>query len=85
MMIMMGSSFYQPCDERHPEYSRTKVICDDEGIDNTLTEYRWRVGQPVGRDGVAIDLQTVTSNTFITSTTQQTLDSIYFGPGNNIR
>ena len=57
------------------------MICDSEEIDNSLTKYKWKVGEPIGRDGVAMDLQTTTSNTFITTTEARTLESIYFGPG----
>jgi len=77
----MHVSGLQPCDERHPEFSRIKQICDDEGIDNSLTQYRWKVGIPTTGAGLLGEMKLVTSTTFLTEPTSQTLDSIYFGPG----
>uniref|UniRef100_A0A4W5KNT2 Calx-beta domain-containing protein n=1 Tax=Hucho hucho TaxID=62062 RepID=A0A4W5KNT2_9TELE len=56
------------CDPRYPDYSRTLSLCVSEGINNTLTEYRWLLGSPGTPDGVASPPRELDAGTFLTST-----------------
>ena len=71
----------QTCNPKHPDYLKTGALCVSEGINDTLTLFRWRVSAPTGRDGVTSDLHNVESNTFFATTKGITLDSIYFDGG----
>ena len=53
-------------------------FCESEGIDDSLTKFRWRVAAP---DGVIAGLKDLETNTFFTTTRGVTLDSIYFEGG----
>ena len=72
---------HQPCNPKHPDFSKTGELCTAQGINDTKTLFRWRVSAPTGPDGVTSDLHDVTSNTFFASTKTITLDSIYFSSG----
>lgn len=74
----------QPCNPKHPDFSKTGSICSKEGINNTLTQYRWRVSAPSGQDGVTGELRDVESAAFFAGTHGITLDSIYFSAGEQI-
>lgn len=69
------------CNPKYSDYDKTGSICSAENINDTLTQYRWLVSAPSGRDGVTSPLHEVDSNTFFTSTKMITLDSIYFRAG----
>lgn len=71
----------QSCNPKHPDFAKTGAICKSEGINDTLTRFRWRVSAPSGMDGVSSELRDLESNTFFASTHKITLDSIYFGGG----
>lgn len=73
------------CNPKHPEFSKTGILCEKEGINNTLTRFRWRISAPSGVNGVTSELNNVEANTFFTSTKGITLDSIYFGPGSRVQ
>ena len=73
---------WQACDPRHPEYSDTRQLCEDEGIDHTLTRYRWRVAAPSGVGGSA--LRDIQPSAFFASTHLVTLDSVYFRAGQQV-
>ena len=72
--------FFQSCNPRHPEYPKTRIICHQESINDTMTEYSWRVAAP-SVNGISNELHDVKRNTFFTKTSGIALDSIYFGPG----
>ncbi|ESO98011.1 hypothetical protein LOTGIDRAFT_174476 [Lottia gigantea] len=74
-----------PCNPKHPDYPKTGAICASEGINDTLTLYRWRVSAPTGVDGVSNNLQSVESNTFFANTRGISLDSIYFSGGSRVQ
>ena len=57
------------------------MLCKSQGINDTLTLFRWRVAAPTGQDGVTSDMRDVESATFFASTKDITLDSIYFSGG----
>nr|KAG5696530.1 hypothetical protein BaRGS_021066 [Batillaria attramentaria] len=63
-----------PCNPKHPLYKETDTLCKSEGINDTLTLFRWRVSAPTGVDGVTSDLRDVESSTFFASTKEITLD-----------
>lgn len=73
------------CNSKHPDFSKTGILCKKEGINDSLTEFRWRVAAPSGRDGVTSELKDVESTTFFTSTHYITLDSIYFSAGSRVQ
>ncbi|BFZ14656.1 hypothetical protein BsWGS_17695 [Bradybaena similaris] len=73
------------CNPRHPNYLKTRALCETEGINDTQTLFRWRVSAPSGQDGVTSDLQDVEANTFFTTTRGITLDSIYFAGGSRVQ
>ncbi|XP_012944319.2 FRAS1-related extracellular matrix protein 2, partial [Aplysia californica] len=73
------------CNPKHPDYLKTGALCVSEGINDTLTLFRWRVSAPTGQDGVTSDLQNVESNTFFATTKGITLDSIYFSGGSRVQ
>ncbi|CAG0891291.1 unnamed protein product [Darwinula stevensoni] len=37
-----------PCDPRHPNHRQTGTLCSREGINDSLTEFRWKVGHNGG-------------------------------------
>ncbi|XP_033631977.1 extracellular matrix protein 3-like [Asterias rubens] len=74
-----------PCNPKHPDYATTGSICTNEGVNDTLTEFRWLVSAPTTAGGVTYPLKDVESNTFFTSTDMITLDSIYFGPASRVQ
>ncbi|KAK6168396.1 hypothetical protein SNE40_020939 [Patella caerulea] len=74
-----------PCNPKHPDFPKTGAICTSEGINDTLTLFRWRVSAPTGVDGVTSDLQDVESNTFFANTRSISLDSIYFSGGSRVQ
>ncbi|KAG1699840.1 FRAS1-related extracellular matrix protein 2 [Nymphon striatum] len=74
-----------PCDPKHPEYTKTGDLCTNEKINNSLTEFRWRVAAPTGNDGVTSELRDVEAKTFFTDPYRITLDSIYFAAGSRIQ
>uniref|UniRef100_A0A6Q2YHN7 Calx-beta domain-containing protein n=1 Tax=Esox lucius TaxID=8010 RepID=A0A6Q2YHN7_ESOLU len=73
------------CDPKHPDYSRTSPLCVSEGINNTLTEYRWLLGPPGTPDGVASPPRELDAGTFLTSTTAMVLDAVYLQPGARVQ
>ncbi|XP_054706772.1 FRAS1-related extracellular matrix protein 2-like [Uloborus diversus] len=73
-----------PCNPKYPDFSKTGNICIKEGINNSLTMYRWRVSAPSGKDGVTSELRDVESTTFFADTHLITLDSIYFTAGSRV-
>ncbi|XP_038062968.1 extracellular matrix protein 3-like [Patiria miniata] len=74
-----------PCNPKHPDYATTGSICTNEGVNDTLTEFRWLVSAPTTAAGVTYPLRDVESNTFFTDSNMITLDSIYFGPGSRVQ
>ncbi|XP_071087584.1 FRAS1-related extracellular matrix protein 2-like [Haliotis cracherodii] len=74
-----------PCNPKHPDFLKTGELCSKEGINNTLTLFRWRTSAPTGADGVSSDLKDVSSNTYFASTKGIALDSIYFSGGSRIQ
>lgn len=74
-----------PCNPKHPDFATTGSICTNEGVNDTLTEFRWLVSAPTTAAGVTYPLRDVESNTFFTDSSMITLDSIYFGPGSRVQ
>lgn len=66
----------QACDPKYPRYAETGSICSSQRIDNSLTQYRWQVGD---------ELRDLTSDTFFTRADQVTLDGVYLVPGSRVR
>ncbi|XP_053543455.1 FRAS1-related extracellular matrix protein 2b [Ictalurus punctatus] len=73
------------CNPRYPDFERTSTICASEGINNTLTRYRWLVSAPAGPDGVTSPMREVDFDTFFTSSKRITLDSVYFQAGSRVQ
>ncbi|XP_063592576.1 FRAS1-related extracellular matrix protein 2-like [Penaeus indicus] len=73
------------CDSKHPDFEVTGPLCARQGINQTLSSFRWRVAAPSGYDGVSKDLKDVSSDTFFTSTHSITLDSVYFSTGSRVQ
>lgn len=74
-----------PCNPKHPQYKDTDALCKSQGINDTLTLFRWRVSAPTGADGVTSELRDVESSAFFASTKGITLDSIYFSGGSRVQ
>ncbi|XP_037791422.1 FRAS1-related extracellular matrix protein 2-like [Penaeus monodon] len=77
--------YIEACDSKHPEFEETAPLCARQGINQTLSSFRWRVAAPSGYDGVSKDLKDVSSDTFFTSTRSITLDSVYFATGSRVQ
>ncbi|MFT7803878.1 FRAS1-related extracellular matrix protein 2-like [Arapaima gigas] len=73
------------CNPKYSDYDKTGSVCLNEGINNTLTQYRWLVSAPTGPDGVTSPMREVDFDTFFTSSKFITLDSIYFQPGTRVQ
>ncbi|XP_064795225.1 FRAS1-related extracellular matrix protein 2-like [Oncorhynchus masou masou] len=73
------------CDPHYPDYSRTLSLCVSEGINNTLTEYRWLLGSPGTPDGVASPPRELHAGTFLTSTRSMLLDAVYLQAGARVQ
>ncbi|XP_076446552.1 LOW QUALITY PROTEIN: extracellular matrix protein 3-like [Babylonia areolata] len=74
-----------PCNPKHPQFKDTDPLCRSQGINDTMTLFRWRVAAPSGRDGVTSHMRDVESATFFASTKGITLDSIYFSGGSRVQ
>lgn len=75
----------QACNPKYSDYGRTGSICASEGVNDTLTQYRWLTSVPAGPDGVAGPLREVDFDTFFTSSKTITLDAVYFRPGSRVQ
>lgn len=75
----------QACNPKYSDYARTGSICASEGINDTLSRYRWLTSAPAGADGVAGPLRDVDFDTFFTSSKMITLDAVYFQPGSRVQ
>uniref|UniRef100_A0A8C9QQD6 FRAS1 related extracellular matrix 2 n=1 Tax=Scleropages formosus TaxID=113540 RepID=A0A8C9QQD6_SCLFO len=73
------------CNPKHSDHEKTGSICSTEGINDTLTQYRWLVSAPPGLDGVTSPMREMAFDTFFTSSKMITLDSIYFQAGSRIQ
>ncbi|KAL8593533.1 hypothetical protein ACOMHN_048747 [Nucella lapillus] len=74
-----------PCNPKHRQFKDTALLCESQGINDTLTLFRWRVAAPTGQDGVTSDMRDVESAAFFASTKGITLDSIYFSGGSRVQ
>ncbi|XP_074649930.1 FRAS1-related extracellular matrix protein 2-like [Tubulanus polymorphus] len=74
-----------PCNINHPEYVKTTKHCAQQGINDTLSTFRWKTSAPSAEDGVSFPMKNLDSDTFFTSTKGIVLDSIYFSPGSRIQ
>ncbi|KAL8573258.1 hypothetical protein ACOMHN_006669 [Nucella lapillus] len=74
-----------PCNPKHPQFKDTDPLCRSQGINDTMTLFRWRVAAPSGQDGVTSHLRDVESATFFATTKGITLDSIYFSGGSRVQ
>lgn len=69
--------FRQSCNPKHPDYMRTGPICQKEGINDSLTEYHWKVASPDD----SFNLRDIQSKAFFAPVKAITLDSVYFSSG----
>ncbi|GAB6022620.1 hypothetical protein CHUAL_006715 [Chamberlinius hualienensis] len=67
------------CNNRHPEFSKTGSLCSRQGVNDSLTEFRWKVTD------INNDLVELSSPTFFTSVNKIVLDAIYLTPGNRLQ
>ncbi|CAL1537799.1 unnamed protein product, partial [Lymnaea stagnalis] len=74
-----------PCNPKHPNYENSRPQCDGQGIDDTLTLFRWRGTTLTQTGAVSTDVQDIEFSTFFTSTKSITLDSIYFAGGSKVQ
>ncbi|XP_028833637.1 FRAS1-related extracellular matrix protein 3 isoform X2 [Denticeps clupeoides] len=73
------------CNPKYSDFDKTGSICSVEHINNTLTQYRWLVSAPSGKDGVTSPMRELDTNTFFTNSKSITLDSIYFQAGSRVQ
>lgn len=71
-----------PCNPKHPQFPVVGQFCVSDGIDDSLTKFRWRVAAP---NGITADLKDLETNTFFTNTRSISLDSIYFEGGSRVQ
>ncbi|CAN8012309.1 unnamed protein product, partial [Ixodes pacificus] len=69
------------CNAKHPDYLRTGPICSKEGINDSLTEFRWLVASPDD----SFDLKDIQSKAFFAPVRAITLDSVYFSAGSRVQ
>ncbi|XP_077984509.1 extracellular matrix protein 3-like [Glandiceps talaboti] len=74
-----------PCNPKYGDYAQTGSLCTSQNINDTLSQFRWKVAAPSSASGVSNPLKEVDGDTFFTSTKGITLDSIYFGPGSRVQ
>lgn len=69
------------CNPKHPDYMRTGPICQKEGINDSLTEYHWKVASPDD----SFNLRDIQSKAFFAPVKAITLDSVYFSSGSRVQ
>ncbi|KAH9373408.1 hypothetical protein HPB48_009453 [Haemaphysalis longicornis] len=60
---------------------RTGPICQKEGINDSLTEYHWKVASPDD----SFNLRDIQSKAFFAPVKAITLDSVYFSSGSRVQ
>lgn len=74
-----------PCDPKSDNFEKVQGLCEDERIDNYMTEYRWQISAPTSANGVTYPMSDVSATTFLTEVNTITLDSIYFSSGTRVQ
>ncbi|KAH7953982.1 hypothetical protein HPB49_014729 [Dermacentor silvarum] len=69
------------CNPKHPDYLRTGPICAKEGINDSFTEFHWKVAAPDDSFG----LRDIKSKAFFAPIKAITLDSVYFSAGSRVQ
>ncbi|XP_075544224.1 FRAS1-related extracellular matrix protein 2-like isoform X1 [Dermacentor variabilis] len=69
------------CNPKHPDYLRTGPICAKEGINDSFTEFHWKVAAPDDSFG----LREIKSKAFFAPIKAITLDSVYFSSGSRVQ
>ncbi|XP_064481470.1 FRAS1-related extracellular matrix protein 2-like isoform X1 [Ornithodoros turicata] len=69
------------CNMKHPDYLKTGPICAKEGINDTFTEFRWKVAPPDEHH----NLRDIKSRAFFAPVNGITLDSVYFSVGSRVQ
>eukprot|EP00057_Strongylocentrotus_purpuratus_P020370 XP_011674844.1 PREDICTED: extracellular matrix protein FRAS1 [Strongylocentrotus purpuratus] len=67
-----------PCDPHFPEYSMTRSMCLDSGINISSIRYNWEVSTPMDNDGTRTPFERIVDTTPFSSSNHKVLDSIYF-------
>ncbi|XP_071508475.1 extracellular matrix organizing protein FRAS1-like [Diadema antillarum] len=67
-----------PCDPHFPEYSMTRSMCLDSGINISSIRYNWEVSTPLDNEGTRSPFERIVDSTPFTSSQHKVLDSIYF-------
>lgn len=74
-----------PCDPKFDKFEEVRSLCEDERINNDMTEYRWQISAPTSANGVTYPMTDVSATTFMTEVNTITLDSIYFSAGTRVQ
>ncbi|XP_072552171.1 FRAS1-related extracellular matrix protein 2-like [Salminus brasiliensis] len=65
------------CDRRHSQFSVLGSVCVSEGLNDTISEFRWLVSGA----GVRSGLRELEEGVFMAPVRERLLDGVYFGPG----
>ncbi|CAG0924729.1 unnamed protein product, partial [Notodromas monacha] len=69
------------CHRKHPDFANgTEKICNKEGIDDSMTRFRWKISGSTSEE--LLDLN---DDTIFTRVDRITLDSIYLTPGGRVQ
>ncbi|XP_030630785.1 FRAS1-related extracellular matrix protein 2 [Chanos chanos] len=69
------------CDRRHSEFSTLESVCVSEGLNDSLSEFRWFLGPPRGPDGSAGPMRELEAGVFFAPSHGRLLDGVYFRGG----
>ncbi|XP_048248290.1 extracellular matrix organizing protein FRAS1-like isoform X2 [Haliotis rufescens] len=67
-----------PCDEHYPTFTKTHMLCEEAGINQSSLLYTWEVSLPEEEDGSRPPFMQVSDTTLFTDVNKIVLDSVYF-------
>ncbi|KAL7864006.1 hypothetical protein AOLI_G00154260 [Acnodon oligacanthus] len=67
------------CDRRHSQFSALEAVCVSEGLNSSVSEFRWFVGG--AEAGVGRSLKELEEGVFMAPVRDRLLDGVYFGSG----
>ncbi|KAL6483774.1 hypothetical protein MHYP_G00086460 [Metynnis hypsauchen] len=67
------------CDRRHSQFSALEAVCVSEGLNSSVSEFRWFVGG--AEAGVGRSLKELEEAVFMAPVRDRLLDGVYFGSG----
>ncbi|XP_038060993.1 extracellular matrix protein FRAS1-like [Patiria miniata] len=74
-----------PCDPHYPDYSMTRAICEEAGINISNIHYNWEVAMPTDAEGSRAPFERIVDYTPFTTPNEKVLDGVYFSRRFHVR